>query len=133
MNWLSAETLIALATLTFLEIVLGVDNIIFISILSGRLPQARQASARRLGLLVVDEEHRFGVRDKERLKALRAEVHVLTLTATPIPRTLNMALGGLRDEVGRARGRRAAVAARGQGERHDDADRNQGTFFRTGC
>ncbi len=52
MNWLSAETLIALATLTFLEIVLGVDNIIFISILSGRLPQARQASARRLGLLL---------------------------------------------------------------------------------
>jgi len=50
-----------------------------------------------LGLLVVDEEHRFGVRDKERLKALRAEVDVLTLTATPIPRTLNMALGGLRD------------------------------------
>jgi len=52
MNWLSAETLIALATLTFLEIVLGVDNIIFISILSGRLPQARQASARRVGLLL---------------------------------------------------------------------------------
>ncbi|MGH8286790.1 MAG: transcription-repair coupling factor, partial [Steroidobacteraceae bacterium] len=50
-----------------------------------------------LGLIIVDEEHRFGVRDKERLKALRAEVHVLTLTATPIPRTLNMALGGLRD------------------------------------
>jgi len=50
-----------------------------------------------LGLLVIDEEHRFGVRDKERLKALRAEVDVLTLTATPIPRTLNMALGGLRD------------------------------------
>jgi transcription-repair coupling factor (superfamily II helicase) len=50
-----------------------------------------------LGLIVVDEEHRFGVRDKERLKALRAEVHVLTLTATPIPRTLNMALGGLRE------------------------------------
>ncbi|HUN27463.1 MAG TPA: transcription-repair coupling factor [Steroidobacteraceae bacterium] len=50
-----------------------------------------------LGLIVIDEEHRFGVRDKERLKALRAEVHVLTLTATPIPRTLNMALGSLRD------------------------------------
>ena len=50
-----------------------------------------------LGLVIVDEEHRFGVRDKERLKALRAEVHVLTLTATPIPRTLNMALGGLRE------------------------------------
>ena len=50
-----------------------------------------------LGLIIVDEEHRFGVRDKEKLKALRAEVHVLTLTATPIPRTLNMALGGLRE------------------------------------
>src|SRR5262249_12997430 len=49
------------------------------------------------GLIIVDEEHRFGVRDKERLQALRANVHVLTLTATPIPRTLNMALGGLRD------------------------------------
>ena len=55
------------------------------------------ARFRNLGLLIIDEEHRFGVRDKERLKALRAEVHVLTLTATPIPRTLNMALGGLRD------------------------------------
>ncbi len=55
------------------------------------------ARAKNLGLLIVDEEHRFGVRDKERLKALRAEVHVLTLTATPIPRTLNLALGGLRE------------------------------------
>ncbi len=52
---------------------------------------------RELGLIIIDEEHRFGVRDKEKLKALRADVHVLTLTATPIPRTLNMALGGLRD------------------------------------
>ncbi len=50
-----------------------------------------------LGLVIIDEEHRFGVRDKEKLKSLRAEVHVLTLTATPIPRTLNMAMGGLRD------------------------------------
>jgi transcription-repair coupling factor (superfamily II helicase) len=50
-----------------------------------------------LGLVIIDEEHRFGVRDKEKLKALRAEVHVLTMTATPIPRTLNMAMGGLRD------------------------------------
>ncbi|GIX22494.1 MAG: transcription-repair-coupling factor [Gammaproteobacteria bacterium] len=50
-----------------------------------------------LGLLIIDEEHRFGVRHKERLRALRAEVDVLTLTATPIPRTLNMALAGLRD------------------------------------
>ncbi|MDE2088733.1 MAG: transcription-repair coupling factor [Gammaproteobacteria bacterium] len=52
---------------------------------------------KRLGLVIVDEEHRFGVRHKERLKALRAEVDVLTLTATPIPRTLNMALSGLRN------------------------------------
>jgi transcription-repair coupling factor (superfamily II helicase) len=51
----------------------------------------------RLGLLVIDEEHRFGVRHKEAIKALRSEVDVLTLTATPIPRTLGMALEGLRD------------------------------------
>jgi len=51
----------------------------------------------QLGLVVVDEEHRFGVRHKERLKALRAAVDILTLTATPIPRTLNMAMAGLRD------------------------------------
>jgi transcription-repair coupling factor (superfamily II helicase) len=52
---------------------------------------------KRLGLVIVDEEHRFGVRQKEALKALRAEVDVLTLTATPIPRTLAMSLEGLRD------------------------------------
>ena len=51
----------------------------------------------RLGLVIIDEEHRFGVRQKEALKALRAEVDVLTLTATPIPRTLAMSLEGLRD------------------------------------
>ncbi|WP_272971392.1 transcription-repair coupling factor [Comamonas terrigena] len=50
-----------------------------------------------LGLLIIDEEHRFGVRHKEAMKALRAEVDVLTLTATPIPRTMGMALEGLRD------------------------------------
>jgi transcription-repair coupling factor (superfamily II helicase) len=50
-----------------------------------------------LGLVIIDEEHRFGVRHKERLKSLRAEVDILTLTATPIPRTLNMALGSLRE------------------------------------
>lgn len=50
-----------------------------------------------LGLIVIDEEHRFGVRQKEKLKKLRAEVDILTLTATPIPRTLNTALSGLRD------------------------------------
>jgi transcription-repair coupling factor (superfamily II helicase) len=52
---------------------------------------------RNLGLVIVDEEHRFGVRHKEQLKNLRAEVDLLTLTATPIPRTLNMSLAGLRD------------------------------------
>ncbi|CAA0119962.1 Transcription-repair-coupling factor [Halioglobus japonicus] len=50
-----------------------------------------------LGLLIIDEEHRFGVKQKEAIKALRSEVDILTLTATPIPRTLNMALGGMRD------------------------------------
>lgn len=54
---------------------------------------------RDLGLAIVDEEHRFGVRHKERLKAMRLEVDVLTLTATPIPRTLQMALSGLRDLI----------------------------------
>ncbi|HCT99834.1 MAG TPA: transcription-repair coupling factor, partial [Methylococcaceae bacterium] len=52
---------------------------------------------KNLGLVIIDEEHRFGVRQKEQLKALRAEVDVLTLTATPIPRTLSMAMEGLRE------------------------------------
>jgi transcription-repair coupling factor (superfamily II helicase) len=52
---------------------------------------------KKLGLIVVDEEHRFGVKHKERLKQLRVETDVLTLTATPIPRTLHMSLAGLRD------------------------------------
>jgi len=50
-----------------------------------------------LGLLVVDEEHRFGVKQKEKIKQLRSNIDILTLTATPIPRTLNMAMGGMRD------------------------------------
>lgn len=50
-----------------------------------------------LGLLIIDEEHRFGVKQKERFKALRSEVNILTMTATPIPRTLNMAMAKLRD------------------------------------
>ncbi len=50
-----------------------------------------------LGLMIVDEEHRFGVRDKEKIKNMRADVDMLTLTATPIPRTLNMAFSGMRD------------------------------------
>ena len=52
---------------------------------------------KRPGLIIIDEEHRFGVKDKEKLKALRAQCDVLTLTATPIPRTLSMSLSGLRD------------------------------------
>lgn len=52
---------------------------------------------KHLGLMIVDEEHRFGVRDKERIKAIRANIDLLTLTATPIPRTLNMAFSGMRD------------------------------------
>lgn len=52
---------------------------------------------KNVGLVIVDEEHRFGVRHKEAVKSLRSEIDVLTLTATPIPRTLNMALGGIRE------------------------------------
>lgn len=52
---------------------------------------------KRLGLIIVDEEHRFGVKQKEKLKSLRANVDMLTLTATPIPRTMNMAMSGIRD------------------------------------
>ncbi len=52
---------------------------------------------RNLGLVIIDEEHRFGVRHKEKLKAMRASVDLLTMTATPIPRTLNMSLSGMRD------------------------------------
>lgn len=52
---------------------------------------------KNLGLVIIDEEHRFGVRQKERFKSLRSEIDILTLTATPIPRTLNMAMSGLRE------------------------------------
>ncbi|MEX0632715.1 DEAD/DEAH box helicase family protein [Serratia ureilytica] len=64
-----------------------------------RHPQAvaERSALERPGLLIVDEEHRFGVRHKERIKAMRANVDILTLTATPIPRTLNMAMSGIRD------------------------------------
>ena len=58
---------------------------------------AKSVEFKNLGLVIVDEEQRFGVTHKERLKALRADVHVLTLTATPIPRTLQMAMSGLRE------------------------------------
>ena len=58
---------------------------------------AKAVEFKRLGLVIVDEEQRFGVTHKERLKALKSDVHVLTLTATPIPRTLQMAMSGLRE------------------------------------
>ncbi len=58
---------------------------------------AKAVTFKRLGLVIVDEEQKFGVTHKERLKALKADVHVLTLTATPIPRTLQMAMSGLRE------------------------------------
>jgi transcription-repair coupling factor (superfamily II helicase) len=58
---------------------------------------SKEVKPKRLGLVIIDEEHRFGVRQKEAMKRLRAEVDVLTLTATPIPRTLAMSLEGIRD------------------------------------
>ena len=58
---------------------------------------ARSIQFERLGLLIVDEEQHFGVAHKERLKKLRADIHVLTMTATPIPRTLQLALSGVRE------------------------------------
>ena len=58
---------------------------------------SREVHFKELGLVIIDEEHRFGVRQKEQFKALRSEVDILTLTATPIPRTLNMALSGTRE------------------------------------
>src|SRR5262249_22646977 len=60
-------------------------------------PLGKNVKFKDLGLLVVDEEQHFGVTHKEKLKSLRAEVHVLTLTATPIPRTLQLALTGVRE------------------------------------
>jgi len=75
---------------------------------------------KNLGLLIIDEEHRFGVRHKEAMKALRAEVDVLTLTATPIPRTLGMALEGLRDlsVIATAPQRRLAIKTFVRSESH---------------
>ncbi len=81
----AAATLKALAT-GEADIVIGTHKLL-----------SRDVKFARLGLAIVDEEHRFGVRQKEALKALRAEVDVLTLTATPIPRTLALSLEGLRD------------------------------------
>jgi transcription-repair coupling factor (superfamily II helicase) len=72
------------------------DGTVDIVIGTHRLLQ-KDIKIKDLGLVIIDEEQRFGVRQKERLKALRAEVDLLTLTATPIPRTLNMAMSGLRE------------------------------------
>ena len=80
-----AETLVALGQ-GRVDIVIGTHKLL-----------QQDIKLKNLGLVIIDEEHRFGVRQKEKLKALRAEVDVLTLTATPIPRTLGMALEGLRD------------------------------------
>lgn len=72
------------------------DGSIDIVIGTHALLSARTAF-KRLGLVIIDEEHRFGVRHKEQMKKMRAEVDILTMTATPIPRTLNMGLAGMRD------------------------------------
>ena len=72
------------------------DGSIDIVISTHKLLQGK-AKFKRLGLVIIDEEHRFGVRHKEAMKSLRSEVDILTLTATPIPRTLNMSLGGVRE------------------------------------
>jgi transcription-repair coupling factor (superfamily II helicase) len=81
----AAATLTGLATGS-IDIVIGTHKLL-----------QRDVRFQRLGLAIIDEEHRFGVRQKEALKALRAEVDVLTLTATPIPRTLALSLEGLRE------------------------------------
>ncbi len=81
----SKETLNALTKGT-VDIIIGTHKLI-----------QNDVKFKRLGLLIIDEEHRFGVRQKERMKAIRAEVDILTLTATPIPRSLNLALTGTRE------------------------------------
>jgi len=81
----TAKTIAGMAAGT-VDIVIGTHRLI-----------QKDIAFKDLGLVIIDEEQRFGVRQKERLKALRAEVDLLTLTATPIPRTLNMAMAGLRE------------------------------------
>ena len=79
------------------EVLSGLDSgHVDIVIGTHRLIQ-KDIAFKRLGLVIIDEEHRFGVRQKEQLKQLRSQVDILTLTATPIPRTLNIALSGMRD------------------------------------
>jgi len=75
----------------------GLDNGTIDIVVGTHKLLSKDVKFKRLGLLIIDEEHRFGVRHKEAIKAMRSEVDVLTLTATPIPRTLGMALEGLRD------------------------------------
>jgi transcription-repair coupling factor (superfamily II helicase) len=79
------------------ELVAGLRNGTIDVVIGTHRLLSRDVHFKQLGLLVVDEEHRFGVAHKERIKQLRAEVDVLTLSATPIPRTLHMSLGGLRE------------------------------------
>ena len=81
----AAETKVGLANGT-VDIVIGTHALL-----------SKSIEFKRLGLVIVDEEQRFGVTHKEKLKELKADVHVLTLTATPIPRTLQMAMSGLRE------------------------------------
>ena len=79
------------------EIVAGMESgAVDVVIGTHRLLQHTK-SFKDIGLVIIDEEHRFGVRHKEAIRSLRSEIDVLTLTATPIPRTLNMAMGGIRD------------------------------------
>ncbi|MFA6115411.1 MAG: transcription-repair coupling factor [Sphingomonas sp.] len=75
----------------------GIENGTIDVVIGTHAILAKSVAFKRLGLVVVDEEQRFGVTHKERLKALKTDVHVLTLTATPIPRTLQMAMSGLRE------------------------------------
>ncbi|MBI4090253.1 MAG: transcription-repair coupling factor [Candidatus Kerfeldbacteria bacterium] len=79
------QTLVRLAT-GDVDIVIGTHRLL-----------SKDVIFKDLGLIIIDEEQRFGVKDKEQLKELRRQAHVLTLTATPIPRTLNLALSGIRD------------------------------------
>ncbi|NUS39080.1 MAG: transcription-repair coupling factor [Lysobacter sp.] len=98
-DWpIRVEVLSRFKTKKEIEVELGkvADGTIDVIVGTHRLLQ-KDVRFRDLGLVIVDEEQRFGVRQKEALKALRANVHLLTLTATPIPRTLNMAMTGLRD------------------------------------
>lgn len=77
--------------------VAGIENGTVDIVIGTHKVLSKEFQFKRLGLVIIDEEHRFGVRQKEALKALRAEVDVLTLTATPIPRTLGMSLEGIRE------------------------------------